>query len=63
MIIISEELELVKMKQYIIDIKGVVIPEDEWNNTSFYRVDNSTGEMCEISFDKDDIVKIEEERI
>ena len=43
------------MKQYIIDIKGVVIPEDEWNNTSFYRVDNSTGEMCEISFDKDDI--------
>ena len=51
------------MKQYIIDIKGVVIPEDEWNNTSIYRVDNSTGEWCELSFDKDDIVKIEEERI
>ena len=51
------------MKQYIIDIKGVVIPEDEWDSTSIYRVDNSTGEWCELSFDKDDIVKIEEERI
>ena len=56
-------LEENKMKQYIVDIKGVIIPEDEWDNTSIYRVDNSTGEWCEISFDKDDIVKIEEERI
>ena len=27
------------MKQYIVDIKGVIIPEDEWDNTSIYRVD------------------------
>ena len=53
--------ERINMKQFIINITGVVIPENEWDNTSIYRVDNSTGEWCELEFDKTDIVKVENE--
>ena len=49
------------MKQFIVNITGVVIPEDEWDNTSIYRVDNSTGEWCELEFDETDIVKVKNE--
>mgnify|MGYP003129091104 FL=1 len=49
------------MKEYIVDIKGVVIPEDEWEYTTIFRVDSSTGDYCELHFDKDDIVKVIEE--
>jgi len=50
------------MKEYIINISGVVIPEDEWETTTIYKVDTSTGDWAELYFDKSDIVKIEEER-
>jgi hypothetical protein len=53
--------ERINMKQFIINITGVVIPDNEWDNTSIYRVDHSTGEWCELEFDKTDIVKVENE--
>ena len=47
------------MKQYIVDIKGVCILEDEWNNTQITITRNG---ICDtIEFDKSDIVKIEEQ--
>ena len=44
--------ERINMKQFIINITGVVIPDNEWDNTSIYKVDHSTGEWCELEFDK-----------
>tara|TARA_R100001244_G_scaffold14238_1_gene15788 strand:+ start:351 stop:554 length:204 start_codon:yes stop_codon:yes gene_type:complete len=44
-----------KMKTYIVDIKGVVIDADDWDNTTVHI--NRNGEWCEIPFDKDDIVE------
>ena len=45
-------------KTYILDIKGICIEEDEFENTTIHICRN--GEWCEIPFDKDDIVEIEE---
>ena len=46
------------MKQYIVDIKGVCILEDEWNDT--FIMINRNGIADTINFDKSDIVKTEE---
>ena len=46
------------MKQYIVDIKGVCILEDEWDKTTIHIVRDK--EWCELEFDKSDIVKTEE---
>ena len=43
------------MKTYIVDIKGVVIDADDWDNTTIHI--NRNGEWAEIPFDKDDIVE------
>ena len=49
----------VKMKQYVIDVKGIVILDDEWNNTQITITRNG---ICDtIEFDKSDIVKTEEQ--
>jgi hypothetical protein len=45
-------------KTYILDIKGICIDEDEFENTTIHICRN--GEWCEIPFNKDDIVEIEE---
>ena len=45
------------MKQYIVDIKGVCILEDEWNNTQITITRNGISDTIE--FDKSDIVKTE----
>ena len=47
------------MKTYIVDIKGVVIDADDWDNTTVHI--NRNGEWCELEFDKDDVVKIMED--
>ena len=52
------------MKQYIIDLKGVCILEDEWENTHITISRNGIADTIE--FDKSDIVKtekVEEETI
>tara|TARA_R100001244_G_scaffold130129_1_gene102035 strand:- start:912 stop:1097 length:186 start_codon:yes stop_codon:yes gene_type:complete len=52
------------MKQYIVDIKGVCILEDEWENTHITITRNGIADTIE--FDKSDIVKtekVEEETI
>ena len=46
------------MKQYIIDVKGIVILDDEWDNTQITIIRNGISDNIE--FDKSDIVKTEE---
>ena len=46
-------------KQHIVNISGVVIPDEEWKHTTIYRVDGRTGDYCELHFDRSDIVKTE----
>ena len=48
------------MKTYIVDIKGVVIDADDWDNTTIH-IDRN-GEWCEIPFNKDDIVETKEDK-
>jgi len=48
------------MKTYIIDVKGVVIDADDWDNTTIH-IDRN-GEWCEIPFNKDDIVETKEDK-
>jgi hypothetical protein len=50
-----------KMKTYIVDIKGVVIDADDWDNTTVHI--NRNGEWVEIPFDKDDIVETKEDEL
>tara|TARA_R100000655_G_scaffold24350_1_gene48979 strand:+ start:1333 stop:1491 length:159 start_codon:yes stop_codon:yes gene_type:complete len=45
-------------KTYILDIKGVCVEEDEIENTTIHICRN--GQWCEIPWNKDDIVSIEE---
>ena len=47
------------MKEYVVDIKGVCILEDEWENTKITITRNGIDSTLE--FDKSDIVKTEEE--
>ena len=42
-------------KEYIVDIKGVVISEDEWDNTTITITRNGISDNLE--FDKSDIVE------
>ena len=45
-------------KEYIVDIKGVVISEDEWENTTITITRNG---ICDnLEFDKSDIVEKKE---
>ena len=46
------------MKQYIVDIKGVCILEDEWEDTHITITRKGIADTLE--FDKSDIVKTEE---
>ena len=46
------------MKQYIVDVKGIVILDDEWDNTQITIIRNGISDNIE--FDKSDIVKTEE---
>ena len=46
------------MKEYVVDIKGVCILEDEWENTKVTITRNGIDSTLE--FDKSDIVKTEE---
>ena len=46
-------------KEIIVDIKGVVIDADDWDNTTVHI--NRNGEWCELEFDKDDIVETKED--
>ena len=46
------------MKQYIVDIKGICILEDEWDKTTIHITRGN--DWCELEFDKSDIVKTEE---
>ncbi len=48
------------MKEYIVDIKGVCILEDEWNNTHITITRNGISDTLE--FDKSDIVETKEEK-
>tara|TARA_R110002110_G_C13003122_1_gene676020 strand:+ start:99 stop:347 length:249 start_codon:yes stop_codon:yes gene_type:complete len=48
------------MKTYIVDIKGVVIDADDWDNTTIHI--NRNGEWCKIPFDKSDIVETKEDK-
>ena len=48
------------MKTYIVDIKGVVIDADDWDNTTINI--NRNGEWCDIPFDKSDIVETKEDK-
>ena len=48
------------MKTYIVDIKGVVIDADDWDNTTIHI--NRNGEWCEIEFYKEDIVETKEDK-
>jgi len=45
------------MKQYVIDVKGIIILDDEWNNTQITITRNGISDIIE--FDKSDIVKTE----
>ena len=47
-----------KMKEYIVDIKGVCILEDEWENTHITITRNGISDTLE--FDKSDIVETKE---
>jgi len=47
-----------KMKQYIVDIKGICILEDEWEDAKITITRNGIADTIE--FDKSDIVKTEE---
>ena len=49
------------MKTYIVDIKGIVIPENEWEYTTIWR---QVGKMeyCKIEFNKSDIVETKEDK-
>ncbi len=42
-------------KEYIVDIKGVVISEDEWDNTTITITRNGISD--DLEFDKSDIVE------
>jgi len=57
-LLIAGKNERRKMKQYIVDIKGVCILEDEWENTHITITRNGIADTIE--FDKSDIVKTEE---
>jgi len=46
------------MKQYIVDIKGVCILEDEWEDAKITITRNGIADTIE--FDKSDIVETEE---
>ena len=46
------------MKQYIVDIKGICILEDEWKDAKITITRNGIADTIE--FDKSDIVKTEE---
>ena len=46
-------------KTFLIDITGVVIEEDEWDNTFIHISRN--GDWCELPFSKEDIVETMEE--
>ena len=46
------------MKQYIVDIKGVCILKDEWEDAKITITRNGIADTIE--FDKSDIVKTEE---
>ena len=46
------------MKEYIVDIKGVVISEDEWKDTTITITRNGISDTLE--FDKSDIVETKE---
>ena len=48
------------MKTYIVDVKGVVIDADDWDNTTINI--NRNGEWCDIPFDKSDIVETKEDK-
>jgi len=45
------------MKQYIINIKGVIIDSEQWDNTAIYMINETNGDFDKITFNKDDIVK------
>ena len=45
-------------KEYIVDIKGVVISENEWDNTTITITRNGISDNLE--FDKSDIVETKE---
>ena len=47
------------IKTYIVNITGVVIDADDWDNTTIHI--NRNGEWCEIEFYKEDIVETREE--
>ena len=47
------------IKTYIVNITGVVIDADDWDNTTIHI--NRNGEWCEIEFDKDDIIETRED--
>jgi len=47
-------------KTFLVDITGVVIAEDEWDNTTIHI--SRDGEWCELSFDKEDIVETIEDK-
>tara|TARA_R100001224_G_scaffold85687_1_gene54910 strand:- start:278 stop:433 length:156 start_codon:yes stop_codon:yes gene_type:complete len=47
-------------KEYIVDIKGVVISEDEWDNTTITITRNGISDNLE--FDKSDIVETTESK-
>tara|TARA_R100000908_G_C3679917_1_gene99034 strand:+ start:399 stop:554 length:156 start_codon:yes stop_codon:yes gene_type:complete len=46
-------------RQFILDIKGVVIYEDEWDSTRI--IIQRDGSEDDLEFNKDDIVEIIEE--
>ena len=46
------------MNQYIIDVKGIVILDDEWENTQITITRNGISDTIE--FDKSDIVETKE---
>ena len=47
------------MKTYILDITGICVEKDEIENTTIHICRD--GEWCEIPFNEDDIVNIEEQ--
>ena len=49
-----------KQHHIIVDINGVVIDADDWDNTTVHI--NRNGEWCEIPFNKDDIVETKEDK-
>jgi hypothetical protein len=58
LLIFKKSRRMKMSKTYILDIKGICIDEDEFENTTIHICRN--GEWCEIPFNKDDIVEIEE---